>query len=407
MSEELPRLSVDDEDALQHTQRFMAERRADAPVCPVRILRHQDAELVTKYADVHGLLSDERLRHDVPTKAMADAAANQREITPSEHLFYQALGTSMLYRDPPDHTRLRKLVNRTFTPRAVERLRPMLSGVIDDLLGGLDPAGPVDLVTGFGLPLTLFAICELLGVPKDERADFGTWADKINGVERDDAFHEALRTTVDYMSELIEHKRANPGPDLLSELIAVSDADHDRLSGDELVASALLLLFAGHDTTVGLIVNAALCLLRAPDQLAALRADPSLLGNTVEEVLRYECPVNLMPARLASEPVPLPDGTIREGELVLLSILSANRDEEKFPGSDRFDVTRPATGHVAFGHGIHYCPGAPLARLEGSLAIEALVTRFPKLRLAVDPDRIVWRASTLMHRPDELLVRID
>ncbi|MET7992757.1 cytochrome P450 [Amycolatopsis sp. NPDC005232] len=396
---------VVDGEAMQDAHGFMAKLRESAPVCPVSEARQAAAVLVTRYEDVRALVGDGRVRHDLRSKAEQDAAAERRELTPREELMYRALGSSMIYRDPPDHTRLRRLVNRAFTPRAVDRLRPRLSAVIDELIGAFAPGRPVDLVAEFAVPLTTFAICELLGIPQDDRGVFWGWAQAINDAEAGDGYYEALAEAVEYFTALIERKRANPAADLLSELIAVSDEDGDRLSADELVATSLLLLIAGHDTSVHLIANAVLCLLTSPDQLAALRADPSLVDNVVEEVLRYESPVNILPTRFAGSAIELAGGTIPEGETVLLSVLSANRDESVFPDPDRFDITRSAAGHLAFGHGIHYCPGAPLARMEGSLAVAALITRFPHLRLAIAPDELRWRDSTLMHGPESLLVR--
>ncbi|MEV6905130.1 cytochrome P450, partial [Amycolatopsis sp. NPDC051372] len=381
------RVAVDGE-AMQDAHGFMAKLRGSAPVCPVSEARQPAAALVTRYEDVRALLADGRVRHDVRSKAEREAAAERRELTPREELMYWALGGSMIYRDPPDHTRLRRLVNQAFTPRAVERLRPRLSAVADELVAAFAPGATVDLVGEFAVPLTTLAICELLGIPQDGRGAFWGWAQAINDAEAGDGYYEALAEAVEYLSALIERKRVNPGTDLLSELIAVSDEDGDRLSADELVATSLLLLIAGHDTSVHLIANAVLCLLTSPDQLAALRADPSLVDNVVEEVLRYESPVNILPTRFAGSSIELAGGTIPEGETVLLSVLSANRDESVFPDPDRFDITRSAAGHLAFGHGIHYCPGAPLARLEGRLAVAALITGSPHLRLAVAPDEL-------------------
>ncbi|WP_326836372.1 cytochrome P450 [Amycolatopsis rhabdoformis] len=391
--------------AAQDAHGFLAKLRESAPVCPASTARQAAAVLVTGYGDVRALVGDGRVRHDVRSKAEREAAAEHRALTPREELMYRAIGISMLYRDPPDHTRLRGLVNRAFTPRAVERLRPRLSAVADELLDAFAPDRPVDLVAEFAVPLTTFAICELLGIPQGDRAVFWGWAQAINDADAGDGYYEALAEAVEYLSALIEGKRADPGADLLSELIAVSDEDGDRLSPDELVATSLLLLIAGHDTSVHLIANAVLCLMGAPDQLAALRADLSLVDNVVEEVLRYESPVNILPARFAGSAIELAEGTIPEGETVLLSVLSANRDASVFPDPDRFDITRSGAGHLSFGHGIYYCPGAPLARLEGRLAVTALVTRFPHLRLAVAPDALRWRDSTLMHGLESLPVR--
>ncbi|WP_326836913.1 cytochrome P450 [Amycolatopsis rhabdoformis] len=397
--------TVVDGKAMQDAHGFLAKLREAAPVCPVSEARQATAVLVTRYEDVRALVGDSRVRHDIRSKAEQEAAAEHRALTPREELMHRAIGISMLYRDPPDHTRLRRLVNRAFTPGAVHRLQPDLSAVIDELIAGFAPDRPVDLVAEFAVPVTTFAICELLGIPQGDRGVFWGWAQAINDAEAGDAYYEALAEAAEYLSALIERKRADPGPDLLSELVAVSDEDGDRLSADELVATSVLLLIAGHDTSVHLIANAVLCLLGAPDQLAEVRADLSLVDNVVEEVLRYESPVNILPPRFAGSAIEVAGGTVPEGETVLLSVLAANRDAAVFPDPDRFDITRPTAGHLAFGHGIHYCPGAPLARLEARLAVAALVTCLPHLRLAVAPDDLRWRDSTLMHGLESLPVR--
>jgi cytochrome P450 len=219
-----------------------------------------------------------------------------------------------------------------------------------------------------------------------------------------------------YLARLVEHKRERPGDDIFSALVHASESESpldpasgtsvDRLDQNELVSMAFLLLVAGHETTVNLIGNGVLALLRNPDQLAALRADPSLISGAVEEFLRFEGPVNLATFRFTTEPVTLGEVTIPADELVLVSLISANRDPERFPDPERLDITRPAGGHLAFGHGIHYCLGAPLARLEGEIAINALLARFPDLRLAEEPQQLRWRESTLLRGLHDLPVRL-
>ena len=390
--------------ALQHVHGFLAGLRERAAVCPVSAPRRANAWLVTRYPDVRALLSDDRVRHDIAAKAEQEG----EQISEQRALMYRMVGSSLLYRDPPDHTRLRGLINRAFTPRAVERLRPALVTRIGEILAEFEPDQPIDVVSQFGVPLTIFAICELLGVPEGpEPSVFWDWSQRLNGGGVDEGYYRTLATASDYLTSLVEAKRADPGEDLLSDLVAVSDEDGDRLSGDELVATALLLLMAGHDTTVNLIANTTLSLLTTPDQLTLLHADPELVTNTVEEVLRYEAPVNILPPRYAAEPITVDGATIPAGGVVLLSVASANRDGTEFTEPDRFDITRPPGRQLAFGHGIHYCPGAPLARLEARLAIGALVTRYPNVRLVSNPEQLRWRDSTLMHGPDELLIRVD
>ncbi|HJP73882.1 MAG TPA: cytochrome P450 [Pseudonocardiaceae bacterium] len=399
MDEQRDTIAVDDA-ALQHLHSFMAGMRGQRPVCPVTAPRRPHAWLVTRYSEVRALLTDDRMRHDLTAKGA--------DLTDRQALIHRFVYSSMLYRDPPDHTRLRRLTNRTFTVPSVARLRPLLVARIEDILDEFDPSQPIDVVTQFGVPLTVFAICELLGIPEgEERERFWAWSQHLNGGELADEYYRALEGTSAYLAELLTRKRARPGDDLLSELIAVSEQDDERLSADELVATALLLLMAGHDTTVNLIANTTLSLLTAPDQLTLLNLDHELVPNAIEEVLRYESPVNILPPRLAAEPITVDGVTIPAGDTVLLSVASANRDDTEFPDPDTFDITRKPGRQLAFGHGIHYCPGAPLARLEARLAIGGLLGRFPNLRLVSNPEELRWRDSTLMHGPAELLIRVD
>lgn len=399
MDEQRDTIAVDDA-ALQHLHSFMAGMRGQSAVCPVTAPRRPHAWLVTRYSDVRALLTDDRMRHDLTAKGA--------ELTERQTLIHRFVYSSMLYRDPPDHTRLRRLTNSTFTVPSVARLRPLLVARIEDILDEFDPNQPIDVVTQFGVPLTVFAICELLGIPEgEERERFWEWSQHLNGGELGEEYYRALEGTSAYLTELLIHKRARPGDDLISELIAVSEQDDERLSADELVATALLLLMAGHDTTVNLIANTTLSLLTAPDQLTLLNLDRELVPNAIEEVLRYESPVNILPPRLAAEPITVDGVTIPAGDTVLLSVASANRDDTEFPDPDTFDITRKPGRQLAFGHGIHYCPGAPLARLEARLAIGGLLGRFPNLRLVSNPEELRWRDSTLMHGPAELLIRVD
>jgi cytochrome P450 len=405
MAEQPDTIAVDHA-AAQHVHAFMAGMRAHGAVCPVSAPRREHAFLVTRYPDVLALLADDRVRHDITAKARQDLG--EAEFSYEQALMYRMLGSSLLYRDPPDHTRLRRLVNHAFTSRAVERLRPVISRRLDELLDEFDPNQPIDIVTQFGIPLTIFVICALFGIPDDEqRCEFWDWSRHLSDGDLDEDYYRTLEAARDYLTALINRKRSAPAQDLLSDLINMSDEDGDRLSGEELIASALLLLLVGHDTTVSLITNTILSLLTAPDQLRLLNVDHDLVANAIEEVLRYESPVNILPPRYASEPITVDGVVIPAGGVVLLSVASANRDDAEFPDPDRFDITRRPGRQLAFGHGIHYCPGAPLARLEAQLAVGALVTRFPNVRLVSNPDQLCWRDSTLMHGPAELLIRVD
>jgi cytochrome P450 len=310
-------------------------------------------------------------------------------------------GGNMLTADPPHHTRLRKLVAGTFTGRRTELLRPRIERITEQLLDAMAPAGSADLVEAFAGPLPMTVICELLGVPEEHRADFRAWS------------HEAITAPVHlqregaqklntYLAELLAAKRLAPADDLLSALIAVHDEDEDRLSDVELLGTAALLVVAGHDTTVNLLANAALALLTHPEQAELLRSDPSLLPGAVEEFLRFDAPVEFAPFRFAAGDLELAGTTIRRGDIVQLALTSAGRD-----GADleRLDVARPDPRHVSFGHGIHYCLGAPLARLEGAVAIGALLRRFPDLELAVPVAELQWHPFGITRGPVTLPVR--
>lgn len=262
----------------------------------------------------------------------------------------------------------------------------------------------VDLLTAFAFPLPIRVICELLGVDTDRRDDFRHWSNTLLSSEDPEAAQQAAGEMRRYLVELLAAKRAAPADDLLSALIEAGDRS-DRLSEGELIGMVFLLLVAGHETTVNLIGNAVLALLRHPEQFAALRSDPGRAAQAVEETLRFEGPVNLATMRHTAEPVELGGVEIPEGEIVLVALNSADHDAERFPEPEVFDLDRPTTGHLGFGHGIHFCLGAPLARLEGQVALRELATRFPQLEAAGEVDGLGWRTSVIMHGLRTLPVR--
>jgi cytochrome P450 len=379
--------------------------RDEAPVRPAVSARGQSGWLVTRYADVRAVLTDQRVRKDAD--GATELLRQQFDASwPGLHPAYRSMDSTMLNTDPPDHTRLRKLVNKAFTTGAVARLRPRIEAVVDELLDGM-AAGeqPFDLIEAFALPLPMTVICELLGVPDDQRELFRDWSNTLVSSQLDEKFTTAVTESEKFLNELVERKREQPGTDLLSNLVNTTE-DGDRLTQAELVSMSLLLLIAGHDTTVNLIGNGVLALLREPEQLTALRADPSLVPNAVEEFLRFNGPVHVATLRYTVEPIELGGVQIPADQFVMVSLLSANRDGQRFDEPDRLDVTRPTAGHVAFGHGIHHCLGAPLARLEAQIALGHLIERFPELRLAADPASLVWRPSTLMRGLQTLPVAV-
>ena len=361
--------------------------------------------LVTRYDDALSALTDPRLRNDIHT-ARAVIAHNRTTSGPSRTRLPDELAMHMLNSDPPDHTRLRALVAKAFTARIVERLRPRIEQITDELLAVMAGRDTADLMRCLAIPLPITVICELLGVPSIDRADLRRCSEVFVSAPGGAAMNEASRNMVAYLTTLIASKRDHPGDDLLTALIQVRDSDGAALSEAELVSMASLLVVAGHETTVNLIGNAVLALLRHPDQLAALRSDPALLPGAVEEFLRYESPVDIATMRYTTEPVQLGEMTIPADSVVLVSLGSANRDTGRLADADRLDVSRGPTHHLAFGHGIHFCVGAPLARLEAQIAIGRLLDRFPDLALAIDPTEVRWKDSVFLHGLAELPVRL-
>ena len=338
--------------------------------------------VLTRYDDVVAALRDPRLAKEAIAAFVAARFGAPVPIT----------GLSMLDRDPPDHTRLRSLVSKAFTPRVVEGLRPRIQQIVDGLLRRALEKGSMDLIEEFAYPIPVNVICEMLGVPVEDHERFKGWSlDIARGLDsillpRDSEVPKrsvASRTALaEYFRELIAKRRASPRSDLLSALIAAEEAG-DKLSENELLATCILLLIAGHETTVNLIGNGTLALLRHPDQLRRLRENPALIGTAVEELLRFDGPVQRT-ARIPSEDVVIDGHTIAKGEMVMPFIGAADRDPAQFPDPDRLDIGRTDNRHIAFGWGIHFCLGAPLARVEGQLAINTLVQRLPSLALATD-----------------------
>jgi cytochrome P450 len=380
--------------------------RRERPVAPVRLPQGLRVWLVTRYADVRAGLVDPRLAKG---SAGLNAVFERQFGGPGQRVRWaQQLTSHMLNSDPPDHTRLRKLVSRGFTGRAIDRLRPRIESLAaelaDTMATQLAGRATVDLVDSFAFPLPMTVICEILGVADERRAEFRRWSNTMLSTAPVEQRSAAAAGMSEYLVGLVADKRAHPGPDMLSAIVAAGE-DADQLSETEAVSMAFLLLVAGHETTVNLIGNGMFALLRRPDELARLRADPSLLPGAVEEFLRLDSPVNLATMRFTAEPVTIGGTEIPAGELVLLSLGSANRDPARYQHPDELDVRRDG-GHLAFGHGIHFCLGAPLARLEGVVAFRVLLERFPTLTLAADPAELSWRPSTLLRGLTRLPVRL-
>ncbi|GHH34946.1 cytochrome P450 family protein [Streptomyces candidus] len=314
----------------------------------------------------------------------------------------------VLLRDPPDHTRMRRLVTREFTPRRVAALAPRVQQIADELIDAMEAGGArtADVIDSLAFPLPMTVICDLLGVPDLDRDAFRGWSNEVVAPTSPEAEQAAYAAAMPYLGGLIEDKRKAPGEDLLSALIHTADEEGDRLNEDELLSMAFLLIVAGHETTVNLIGNGLRALFNHPEQLALLRADlPGLIDGAVEEALRYDGPVEGSTPRIAREDVDFEGVRIPAGSSVVIVMADADRDESRFGDAGRFDIRRDARGHIAFGHGIHFCIGAPLARLEGRIAIRTLLERFPELAPTESPDAGPWIPGLLIRGVRKLPVR--
>lgn len=370
-----------------------AELRERGPVHRVRTPSPGGFEcwLVVGYEEARAALADPRLSKDTTKKGLGSVD-------------FGLMGRYVLTTDPPEHTRLRSLVTGAFTQRRVTALRPRVQQITDELLDVMVPKGRADLVDSFAYPLPITVICELLGVPDIDRAAFRRMSNEIVAPTETADEIAAFEQLAAYLDELIDEKRrAAPTDDLLGDLVNTRTEDGDRLSRDELRGMAFILLVAGHETTVNLITNGVHALLSHPGQLAALRSDMTLLDGAVEEVLRYEGPVETATYRYAAEPLEIGGQAIAEGEAVIVGLDAANRDAAHHPDPDRFDIQRAPQSHLAFGHGVHYCLGAPLARLEARIALRSLLERCPDL--APDGPPGAWLPGILMRGVRTLPVR--
>ena len=352
--------------------------------------------LATSYDDAIAILKDARFTLD---KQKLEPAQDQQSSPRQSALPYLPLSWSrhLLNTDPPDHTRLRTLVSKAFTPRMIEQLRPRIQQITDELLDAVQSQGQMDLIADFAFPLPITVISDMLGIPPAYRQQFRDWTQTIvqsqssalepekqaAGVAAEEAF-------INYIKTLLAEKRAHPDDDLTSRLVQVEEQG-DALNESELISMIFLLITAGHETTVNLLGNGMLALCEHPEQMSLLRADPALLPAAIEELLRYTTPVNLSTPRWATEDIPLHGNVIRKGEMVRCALLAANTDPQHFPDPVQLDILRQENQHLAFGKGVHFCLGAPLARLEGQIAIGTLLHRLPHLRLAHDPEQLTWK----------------
>ncbi|WP_129842218.1 cytochrome P450 [Streptomyces sp. RFCAC02] len=372
--------------------------REHAPVHRATLPSGVSAWLVTRYADARRALADPRLSKN-PQAHTAEAHAQGRVGIPGER--GAGVMTHLLNIDPPDHTRLRRLVSAAFTPRRVAAFEPRVRELAHRLVDGFAGRGEADLIDAFAFPLPIYAICDLLGVPAADQEDFREWAGMmLHTTGRRGGVGRAVKRMRAYLTDLIHRKRDDLGDDLISGLIRASDHG-EQLTEDEAAAMAFILLFAGFETTVNLIGNGLHTLLRRPADLDRLRAvfdagDDGAAGRAVEELLRFDGPVELATWRFANEPLTLGGQRVERGDPVLVVLAAADRDPARFTDPDRLDLGRGDNPHLGYGHGIHYCLGAPLARLEGRVAFEVLLRRLPDLRLAGDLDALRWRGGLIM-----------
>lgn len=356
--------------------------------CPVQRIPSgsggHHAYLITGHPEAREAFTDPRLSKDT-ARFFADRPSN-RDLHP-------AISRNMLASDPPTHTRHRRVATPLFTTGRVRALRPYITRVVDDLTTAWRPGKEVDLVAELALPLPITMICELLGVPEPDRAELATWSHALFDATDTARVDAASHRIGDYLTTLVDTARATPGDGPLPSL--VRDCEEGGLDRDETVSLAALLIVAGHETTTHFIGNAVLALLRHPEAFERLRRDPDLIPGALDELLRHDSPVSVATFRHSTEDLSIGGTDIPAGFPVLIAPGAANRDPARFPRPDHLDLDRDATGHLSFGHGIHRCPGAPLARAEAETALRTLVTRFPNTRLAIPADTLTWRRTRL------------
>ena len=314
----------------------------------------------------------------------------------------------MLFSDPPDHRRLRGLVQKAFTPKLVADMRSHIQDIADDLLNKIGSRDKMNLIDEYAFPLPIIVISEILGVPVEDQDKFRVWSNSIIDASSSDhaeMFEQHAKEFTEYLTDWFAKVRKNPGKDLISQLV-IAEESGQQLTENELLGVVSLLIIAGHETTVNLIGNGVLALLEHPEQRDLLIQKPELIHNAVEEMLRYNGPVEFSTSRWALEDVEFRGENIAKGELVIVALDSANRDTEKFKDADIFDITREKSQHLAFGKGIHLCLGAPLARLEGEIAISTLLARYPEIQLQTDVTELEWRPGMIVRGLKELPVQL-
>ncbi|WP_445291605.1 cytochrome P450 family protein [Bacillus cereus] len=376
------------------------ESRKKQPILFVNQVEIGKEWLITRYEDALPLLKDNRLKKDWTNVFSQDIKNMYLSVDNSDHLT-----THMLNSDPPNHSRLRSLVQKAFTPKMIAQLDGRIQRIADDLISNIERKGTLNLVDDYSFPLPIIVMSEMLGIPKEDQAKFRIWSHAvIASPETPEEIKETekqLSEFITYLQYLVDIKRKEPKEDLVSALILAESEGH-KLSARELYSMIMLLIVAGHETTVNLITNTVLALLENPNQLQLLKDNPKLIDSAIEEGLRYYSPVEVTTARWAAEPFQIHHQTIQKGDMVIIALASANRDETVFENPEIFDITRENNRHIAFGHGSHFCLGAPLARLEAKIAITTLFNRMPELQIKGNREEIKWQGNYLMRSLEEL-----
>ncbi|QDH23191.1 cytochrome P450 family protein [Saccharibacillus brassicae] len=367
-----------------------ARMREEEPIAKQMFPGGQFGWMITRYEDAVEVLKDNRFIKDM-----------KKIYGPGSQSVFT---NNMLFADPPDHRRLRGLVQQAFTPKLIEGMRDHIQQIADTLLDAVEGRDRLELIDDYAFPLPIIVISEILGVPIEDQDKFRTWSNSIIGASNSqggDDVHRHMQEFTQYLGDWFEKVRHDPGDDLISQLI-VAEESGERLSEQEIYGVVSLLIIAGHETTVNLIGNGVISLLQHPDQLRKLQEQPELIKGAIEEMLRYNGPVEFSTSRWAGEDLEFRGHAMKKGDLVVVALDSADRDGAQFDDPDLFDITRERSRHLAFGHGIHMCLGAPLARLEGEIAVNTLLRRFPNIRLREDAGELEWRPGMIVRGVKEI-----
>ncbi|EJR26643.1 MULTISPECIES: cytochrome P450 family protein [Bacillus cereus group] len=380
------------------------ELRAFHPVYPLSLGEKDQSWLITRYDDAMSLLKDPRL-----LKNIENVFSKTEEVkTPISLENRELLRKHMLNSDPPDHSRLRSLVQKAFTPQTILQLEDRIQHVADTLLNQLEHNHSMNLIDDYAFPLPIMVISEMLGIPFEDQSKFRVWSQSIidtpHTLEDVQENNQKLGEFAEYIQYLVNEKRKYPADDLISALIK-AESEGTKLNAQELYSTITLLIVAGHETTVNLITNMTLALLEHPVQLQKLCQNPNLIDSAIEETLRFYSPVELTTLRWTAEPFTLHGQNIKPKDRIIISLASSNRDENFFPNADVFDISREKNRHIAFGHGSHFCLGAPLARLEAKIAIPTLLHRMPNIQMQGGKEQVKWKGSYLMRSLEELPLR--